>query len=220
MKKTLLGLTLFLLMLSGASLVSAGSSGQPFSLLWDAIEFLQEQIDDIELLQGEQGEDGEKGDKGDDGADGSDGTNLALRDGNGQYLGIPISASERNDGFIIAFFPDEGVTMSFINSRPADVVLFNQTQMDQIFYLEETCGGTPYTRFSGSPAGSVVYDDNRLFKYIAQPGVSTTTVWVDHARDGLVCDNQVHIGNDIFPLEEIPLPFTLPLAWPLVIVSE
>ncbi|MBU3925724.1 collagen-like protein, partial [Patescibacteria group bacterium] len=63
---------LVLALLVGTSVVSAKDdpNGNPFQALWDAVNYLQERMDNIELMPGPEGlagQQGEKGDKGDSG---------------------------------------------------------------------------------------------------------------------------------------------------------
>ena len=58
------------IMASGMAYAAEKPNGQPFQALWDAIDGLQGQIEDIELIPGPQGGTGDTGAKGDQGADG------------------------------------------------------------------------------------------------------------------------------------------------------
>lgn len=64
-------------LISGLLLISAGTviasnkpNGTPFQAIWDAIDNLQNQIDNIQIIPGPQGEKGEKGDVGPQGPQG------------------------------------------------------------------------------------------------------------------------------------------------------
>lgn len=52
------------------AVAESASQGVPFSALWEAVDFLQEQIENVSLTPGPQGEPGEPGADGQDGEDG------------------------------------------------------------------------------------------------------------------------------------------------------
>ena len=71
MKKAIIATSAIVILLA-FNFASANSTtkGNPFQELWGAIDWLQEQIDNIELIPGPQGEQGAQGESGIDGQDG------------------------------------------------------------------------------------------------------------------------------------------------------
>ncbi|OGY91582.1 MAG: hypothetical protein A3B31_00215 [Candidatus Komeilibacteria bacterium RIFCSPLOWO2_01_FULL_53_11] len=57
------------------AMAESATQGVPFQALWDAVDFLQGQIDSISLTPGPQGEPGQDGSNGTNGVDGEDGLN-------------------------------------------------------------------------------------------------------------------------------------------------
>jgi len=79
MKKTIIAVSAIVLLLAVNVVVAKDNpNGAPFSAIWDAIENIQEQIDELVVGGGEQGPPGE------DGEDGVDGLNCWDLDGDGE----------------------------------------------------------------------------------------------------------------------------------------
>ena len=74
MKKIILSVTaISLLLMLNVVFAKNNPNGAPFTMIWNAINSLQAQLDEIVLLPGEQGLSGEDGEDGVDGANGADG---------------------------------------------------------------------------------------------------------------------------------------------------
>lgn len=67
MKKYIISLLIAVALLATTNVVLANNQQSPFTLLWNAIAYLQEQIDNIELTPGPQGEQGIQGIQGEQG---------------------------------------------------------------------------------------------------------------------------------------------------------
>lgn len=201
--------------------VAKEPKGGPFQALWDAITNLQEQIANIQLIpgpigpqgpQGDVGLVGPQGEQGPHGEIGPAGSQLHLFDANGQDLGILINA-EANASYFRTYIPTEFVFLNFDQSRNSSSI--SVTPTGTIYFHLENCIGTPYAGGPGNPHGAIL-THGRLFKYtddsIVYGPVSVSVL----EPDG--CHNQ-QFGAGGYPLQEISLPFSLPLAWPLEVKS-
>ena len=55
---------IILLLTASIAMAKEGSTGEPFQALWDAINVLEQKIENIQLIPGPKGEQGDKGDQG------------------------------------------------------------------------------------------------------------------------------------------------------------
>ncbi len=191
---------------------------------------LRERIDNLEPgVQGPQGPQGKKGEKGDRGDPGDPGTpgpqgetgpvgpTLHLHDANGQDLGILITAFDGTGRNFATYLPDHGVTVTFDQSV-AGIVL---GPVSPIYYPQPDCQGTPHAGITGYPPGAVVAvlggAERKLFKFTGER--SEETVFLSQLSAG-GCETQ-SFGPGRYPvLEEVPIPFSLPIAGPLRVLEH
>jgi len=158
-------------------------------------------------VQGIQGEPGPKGDRGIQGLQGEPGNVLHLWDANGQDLGVLT-------GTYATYVPDQKILLTFDVTRNEDGSgsASVASSGNSVLFPQMNCTGTPYTNASSSP-NIIRIAGGRLFRYTTgdlvtgQPQVSVL--------DSLGCRNMALGGAVFYTLEEIPWPFTEPLAWPL-----
>jgi hypothetical protein len=237
---------LFLLIGTHYSLAD-NTSGKPFQDIWNAITQLGERVDTIALTPGPQGPKGEKGDKGEPGEpgpvgpqgepgptgpqgevgpagpqglagdDGRDGTSLHLEDGRGQDLGILLSISSDRYN---TFSAELDALLQFTISQDGRVV--HVTGGKQLYYMEQNCHGDPFVAF-------VTDWDHALFKGEWDPSGGLYKHDLSEAPQkrvslsewmGGACQNVTREIEHAIDIEEVSLPFTEPLAWPLHVVVE
>ncbi|MBI5457317.1 collagen-like protein [Candidatus Kaiserbacteria bacterium] len=162
-------------------------------------------------IQGDKGDTGEQGPKGDTGDKGNSGSTLHLYDASGQDLGTLVNADSRAIDFV-TYFPSQEIFLSF-EQNPAPTARVDVGPGFSLYFLQQNCSGIPYRQSGGMnpQAGGVV--DGRLFK--SNNGETVTGQQPLSTLDSSGCRNELSGVGAILPLEEIPLPFTLPLAWPL-----
>jgi len=162
-------------------------------------------------LQGPAGEDGV------DGQDGRDGTSLHLEDGRGQDLGVLLSISSNRYN---TFSSELDALLQFTISQDGRVI--HVTGGKQLYYMEENCHGNPFVGFVTDLDRALFYGDwdpsGRLYKHdfseAPQKRISLSE-WM-----GGACQNVTREIEHAIDIEEVSLPFTEPLAWPLRIVAE
>lgn len=172
---------------------------------------------------GPQGEAGPIGPQGPSGADGSDASTLHLFDANGQDLGAVVHGSGSDN--VHTYLPTLGVIAVFDLAN--DVLVRHPTF---IYYEEDNCTGEPLVDTSH---GGIVqsYDllrlygvplDNRpnppTYRIVRGAAFSLRTYRSRWQRedDTVICKNLPLSGpTSLVALEEVTLPFTEPLTWPL-----
>ena len=224
MKKYIAVTLVAFVLLTGVA--SAANDKSPFEMIWEAITDIQDQIDNIALLPGLQGEQGPvgatstipgpAGQQGEKGDNGTDGTNLMLKDANGQNLGIIISA-DRNLSDFTTYLPEQDLILNISQYRHTGVKINLDSN---IYYAEVNCQGTAYIGNLGNP-GSTEYTpgSNRLFRHTSEsaiPSFSAASTLQSHLTE---CQNAQSETGDMWPLEEVLIPFSVPLAYPLNITS-
>jgi len=170
---------------------------------------------DCIVEQGEPGEGG-TGSQGPQGDTGPAGLSYHLLDDNDQDLGIIIGTDDSSGSSYVTYLPSENISVTIIQ-LDSDVVTLGPG-VSQIYYTQTDCLGTPYGGSGYTPGTLLLGNDQfgfRFFKYIPGPsGEPYLSTFFNAA-----CHNN---PNNIFalPLEEIPLPFTFPIAQPLKIVPS
>lgn len=163
--------------------------------------------------QGPAGPQGIQGDKGDKGDPGTNGSSLHLYDANNQDLGILIDMQSTWATFFVTYLPVQRMFLSFGQNRDSLSVNVGPAYFG-LYFLQENCEGTPYVNDSGNPMGAVISHGNRAFRYtnedVLHGGQPLSTLEYPTG-----CLNSLAGAGTLYPMEEITLPFTLPLAWPL-----
>jgi hypothetical protein len=161
--------------------------------------------------QGEQGIQGEQGPKGDKGEPGTSGNVLYVIDGNGQDIGILIEAETLSFANVTTYHPGADILLTLRQSG-SQVTIANT---DAVWFTGPDCTGTPYGR-GGNPHGTIVVPQvSRAFKFIQGPSVSDDSFFASRLA-GSCANNQGGPGLGT-PMEEVTLPFSLPIVWPLTI---
>jgi len=215
-----------------------GSQGEPFAAVWNAVANIQEKIDAIELMPGEKGEKGDKGDtgekgergeigpQGESGPHGPAGASLRLEDGNGQDLGIFIDAdihSGSADTYYYTYVENVGVITEFrVQNNIYEVTHRGAGFYGGIFFENADCQGTAMMRSSSGMdpqrmAVATINGERRYFQGTASDwGMGTSKSYFD----GATCNNTSDETRQHWRLEEVHMPFTEPVAYPLRVVSE
>lgn len=183
--------------------------------------------------KGDTGERGEKGDPGAPGRDGQDGHNLWLFDGNEQKLGMLVDM-DYEDQTWTAYIPALNVRAMFeahpVVNNPAHnnpqatspgVRLITHTM--RVLFTGNDCVGAPFIRH-GYP-GDVFHPQQiispnglRFFRSLSTSLVNDT--WRSILVENGNCVNVEPSTGEVYPAQELSLPFTLPPAWPLLIRQE
>ena len=156
--------------------------------------------------QGPQGEPGPKGDKGDPGEGGS---TLHVWDANGQDLGTLISTGPSFSSFT-TYIPELGIVLQLQNGQTVTI-----GNTDSLWFHEENCQGIAYGR-GGNPGGTVVSRDGRRGFKFTDGAIVYGDDFFKSRFDDRCYNGQGGPGGGI-PMEEVTLPFSLPLAGPLEI---
>ena len=141
---------------------------------------------------------------------------LHLFDANGQDLGILIDASSYDDLMYRSFLPNQGVVIQVLDRiQFRSLELRSRGIASGIFFTGSNCTGNAYTRISYiGPSAITGITGPRYFKGTTDSGgINTTLSYFDGTR----CQNTSPETTMTYLLNEITLPFTEPLAWPLSI---
>lgn len=171
--------------------------------------------------QGIQGEPGPKGDMGEQGLQGEQGptgSSLHLYDANGQDLGILLNITDNRAESFTLYLPGQKVRLRLSlgddghNNR---IVSFKDNS--EVYFSEQNCAGIPYSNNDnlGSQFGFLAgYNANRYFRQTTDLG---TLINIVSELGYTGCINQARGVSKHYRLEEIILPFTLPIIGPLEI---
>lgn len=167
---------------------------------------------------GEPGPAGERGEPGPQGPAGTGGSSLRLEDGAGQDLGIVVNALS---GPIITYMPEQKALITFMQYRDAERAYASVVESDTVFFAGENCTGQTYTEVLGAtPDKAFVTGRNsdRFFRHTEEPVAIGVTI---QSRLNNSEDCKAWTSSGLFaPVEEITLPFDVPLTWPLRVVVE
>jgi hypothetical protein len=158
------------------------------------------------------------GERGEQGPAGSSGTALHLFDANGQDLGIFVGQDEKAT-WIFTFLPSSGDLLRIYAGDPKVQI---DTSVNRISYSELNCQGDPFSTSVRSPsiknqidASVVVSGVKKYFRFITSiPAQRVSNSYRDNTG---ICINLDGGGrfNPTYELQEVSLPFSEPLAWPL-----
>jgi hypothetical protein len=174
------------------------------------------------------GPQGQKGDKGNPGEPGLPGKELHLFDANGQDLGILVnSVVSGHHPWHYTYLLDLGVVVTFedredsLKARVFSTSGSGSGGLTGISFTEPGCTGIPFESNETQPLNrfALVKPTNyRYFKFNGEV-VSSLTRKSFYAVGGAegVCNSNVSTVPNARVLEEIYLPFTEPLVWPLYI---
>lgn len=166
--------------------------------------------------QGEPGEQGIPGENGKDGldgkggVDGKDGTDLHLFDGNNQDLGI--LTSEEFPRFW-TFLPTENVVLRFVQNGNNHTASLDITNTGFVF-TQPACAGTPYSSLESTYPNGILKTVNGFYRFTSDPAVNID-VQSSMNADGSCVANFSTVKAT--PVEQVTLPLSFPLAWPLQI---
>lgn len=165
--------------------------------------------------QGEPGPQGEKGEPGPAGVDGKNGTSLLLEDANGQNLGLLIDAD--NDGRNFITYLEKDAIILRLDQQRTDGGRAIISSIGTVRFTEEGCAGDAYMTTLGQPQWSFV-TGGRFFVFTNGAMVPLLQTHSELTQHG--CVNETNTLTDVYPLNEIPAPVSLPLAWPLRVVAK
>lgn len=209
----LLAWSIILVLVLGINIALAKDSGNPFNTLWQAIAYLQEQIDDIELIPGPPGQQGEPG---------PIGPSLKVVDDNDQDLGLLVNVdanANTSARYFTTYISESDFLIRFKQAKTIDNFTIKVTiRQEAVYYLEPNCNGNPYARNSYfSPSGFKSYSGNRFFRYTDDTGASLQSE--SYLREN-GCINGVYSDTLLYLVEEITPPFSYPVSGPLRIVEQ
>lgn len=161
-------------------------------------------------IQGVQGPIGQQGPQG---LQGHSGLNLHLFDGNDQYLGIFLSL---NQEMFTTFLPQENVIIDFSKhyNNFGDVIRLRQ---EEIQFTEVNCSGNPYTIRTSVAADTLMKAAQGLYYKVTTDPV---VVLITTSRMNSGGCNNTSSRDSLRRLEQVSIPFTEPVAWPLEIRTE
>lgn len=179
---------------------------------------LQMQIDNIQLIpgpqgpmgpagsQGPQGEQGLTGPKGEQGPPGPAGA-IDVYDANGQYLGQLLRPGSPSESYIYIYVPSLQSTI-VLND---DDMLYVSGELEFESY---DCTGQAYTHLENHMIIFKNYNnDSKAYKALGTPKIN---VLAYHSfRSGGQCYTVTQNKTNVIAVQEVTLPFTLPVALPL-----
>lgn len=232
--------------LGGYVLASPSPNGDPFQAIWDAINSLEQQIANIQLIPGPQGESGpqglqgevgpmgpqgEQGSRGEQGLSGIQGPqgergpqgipgiSFHLYDGSNQDLGVLISANVYDNlKRYTTYLPSLGVLANLEVDFRNRTVTLTAGMNGGIFFSGSNCTGTAYSR---NQSGASI-DWHQIIKvgprYFTYRGSSQQNV-VSYSYLESICQNTNQESSQGYIMQEIYLPFGV-LYWPAKIVTQ
>lgn len=157
---------------------------------------------------------GPKGDKGDKGDKGNSGSSLHLFDGSGQDLGIFLGTDR---GGPETFILGPNVKANFVNTNPPRLV----ASVPNIFFESGDCSNDAFLiPLPDVPSDAQTLVATREPRYFKVASFATEQININsYLNPGVdvLCRSLQEATTTRARLEEVILPFTLPLAWPLEI---
>jgi hypothetical protein len=117
--------------------------------------------------------------------------------------------------------PEQQALVAFMQYRDAGQAYAMVSESDTVFFADSNCTGQMYTDVLGATPDKVFVtgrNSDRFFKHTAEP-IATGVTIKSRLNDGEDCKTWESSGL-FAPVEELSMPFSLPLAWPLRIVVE
>jgi len=231
-KKISIAVIVTILLLSGVTAFAGQTpAGNPFQAIWNAINSLQTQLNNIRLIPGPPGPKGDKGDVGTQGPQGIPGPQgpaglpYHVYDSNDQDLGILIDADvypsvDYDRQLYKTFLLEQGVFLPIESNIRSNSIALIMGSYGGVFFEQRDCTGTAFSRNQSSASiGThmlVKVTGPRYFKY-------NDSNLVQHVSNsyipfvGQACTNTGEESSNGYTLEEVLLPFIEPLQWPLKI---
>jgi hypothetical protein len=234
MKKIILILISILICLPVLGYAESGTQGKTFEALQQQIDELKQQIEEIQLIPGPKGDTGEKGDTGPQGIQGPQGETgtqgeqglqgiqgeqgpqgpagaIDVYDANGQYLGQLLEAGYPFAGQINIYLPSLQSTIVL-----ADDDMYTASKKVGLFFESNDCTGQAYVNkeyhmmvFKNNPNDSIAY------KALGTPVINVLAY--NSVLDDGQCVPQNNNASNQIAVEEVTIPFALPVAWPLIL---
>jgi Collagen triple helix repeat (20 copies) len=173
-------------------------------------------------VQGPAGEKGERGDVGAPGPQGPAGASLHLYDANGQDLGLLVE--NNGDASFLTFQMNENVFTTFSQGVRSDDTTFVRLLPNQktIYFDGPNCQGNAFMNVFEAPPilqHIVIASGGSIFspRYTVDRGSSLQTRQALSRFNTVAapCVNDPHSVQHTMLIEEVSLPFTEPLTWPL-----
>ena len=210
MKKYIISFTIIFLLLGTVTLAKSNPEGQPFQIVWEAINYLQEQIDNIELIPGPPGPQGSQGEQG------LPGTSLKVIDANNNEVGIYLGVRNLTNYEV---WIKELNLATLIDMRLMEIN--TETVSSATLYEELNCEGYPIGRNVYPYVLYRIQDGNKYdWTYVmAKDGfnprvnIATKSRWNDSTQ---TCIN-APMSVDGTEIEPITIPVFVP---PFKVVEE
>jgi hypothetical protein len=165
--------------------------------------------------QGPQGAQGPTGSTGPQGAQGPQGTAGSSRgatvyDAADQSLGIFLETTDKYEPVGDFFSPAIKILIESLE-REAVINAFTGQLDNGFFYYESTdCTGTPYMN------ANILYRVNKSAgKYYTGTYMQPVSVMVNSDFNGVTCEHNEYLQNNLVVATEVTLPFTTPVALPM-----
>lgn len=221
---------------------SAETGGEPFKKIWSSINDLQEQIDNIQLVVGPKGDKGETGLQGDQGVEGAqgaqgvegpigprgekgDGNNFWLVDADGQNLGVIIGSDFSSQGeYFRTYLPEQKLQLSMTNNIMKETVDHSMGGASVVYFKGPDCEGDMYVDAHATRRVIEIYlVDGEYFHTIGpNENIDSYSQLYRNHSDEVVCQNNVQGAQrlNVQTVEQITLPFSEPISYPLDIVNR
>ncbi len=170
--------------------------------------------------QGEPGPVGERGETGPQGPAGTGGATLRLEDGRGQDLGIYMGKEDVR--YYSSVIPETGLSLTFNQNTDQATVNLQTDEGPQVFFSQSGCTGDAYSSMRLAPTDvtrTAITGMSKRYFTGTQRDATLTDVALSYAQ-ATRCLDASHENRWLWPLTEVTLPFTEPLAWPLRVVVE
>lgn len=176
--------------------------------------------------QGLQGEKGDKGDTGTQGPVGVNGMTLHLKDANGQDLGLLTnsalvneSGSTTDDRIYTTYLTDTDIFLEFVLHTDRTVSLNSgRSGVTGIYFRGLNCTNDGF--LTTQPVPHTLYKAGSRYFKASQESLSLGS-WPRATSSRYIngCQNTGD-GYPLYILDEVFLPFSEPLAWPLQVIKE
>lgn len=178
--------------------------------------------DGINGQDGAPGEQGPSGPQGEQGVPGAPGATLHVFDANNQDLGFYMD-SENSWDTVTVFSPERSLILGFFflgSEQTPKVGSPGRFYQGGVLYYEETdCQGAPYSGYLGNPQylKAQISTPEGMKYYKVSSVMPTLRVMRSYisGETGVCSSTGATHQSNMYPVEEVSLPFSEPLAWPL-----
>jgi len=187
---------------------------------------LQNQVNNLKLTPGPAGPQGTQGEAGPAGPQGPQGQNLHLLDGNNQDLGLLVDVDAAQGKystlFTVQYWPVK-LMVEFTYNNGSYIPELGKNRIDVYFGWYDCQGSSYFVDAKETAAPQTLYYDEYGYFVISGYYLPPERQHAQSKRSNGICENGNYDIPETWDVEYIDpssLPFTLPLARPLQVVSQ